>query len=114
MTTIRPASSSVRWSFLIVLIGSAPAVLAGQPRDARSALPQIEVTKGICVVLGDPRCELAIGVAKKSELVLYIQVQDEEGRQAACRAAEASGLYGTRIYVGSGGARIGMADNVAE
>ena len=60
-----------------------------------SVLQQIEANRGICVVLGDPRCELAIGLAKSSELMLYVQVQNEEGRQAACRAADAAGLYGT-------------------
>lgn len=67
------------------------------------------------MVLGDPRCELAIRLAKSSELMLYVQVQGEEDRQTACRAAEASGLYGTRIFVASGApGQIGMADNLAD
>ena len=115
MNTIQRINRTVSWALLIALLMAVPAVSAGEPRHDQRALHQIEVKKGICVVLGDPRCERALGLAKGSELMLYVQVRNEEDRQAACRAADAAGLYGTRIYVGNGDpARIGLADNYAD
>ena len=39
-------------------------------------LPDVGVTRGICVVLGDPKCELAIKLAKKTELLVYVQLPE--------------------------------------
>ena len=115
MNTIQRINRTVSWALLIALLMAVPAVSAGEPRHDQRALQQIETKKGICAVLGDPRCELAVGLAKASELLLYVQVQNEEERQSACRAADAAGLYGTRIYVAGGtAARIGLADNLAD
>ena len=99
MNTIQRINRTVSWALLIALLMAVPAFSAGEPRHDQRALQQIETKKGICAVLGDPRCELAVGLAKASELLLYVQVQNEEERQSACRAADAAGLYGTRIYV---------------
>jgi len=115
MNTSKPLGHVASWSLLNLVLFAAVIAHAGQPRDGTRTLQQIETQKGICVVLGDPRCELALGLAKDSELLVYVQVQNEEDRQAACQAADAAGLYGTRIYVASSGAgRIGLADNLAD
>ena len=115
METIRPANRIVSWSLLIMVMVGVPTARAADPSGDMRVLEQIEAKKGICVVLGDPRCELAIALAKGGELLLYVQVQNEKDRQTACRAADAAGLYGTRICVASGdSARIGLADNFAD
>jgi outer membrane protein assembly factor BamB len=98
------------WSLLVLVVG-ASSLFA----DSRDVLGKLGVQRGICVVLDDPRCELALPLAESSELTLYVQVRNDEERQAACRAADAAGVYGTRILVGSGDpARIHLAENLAD
>ncbi len=107
-------SRTALWSLLILFV-AASSVFAAQNSDSRDVLGKLGVKKGICVVLDDPRCELALGLAGSSELTFYVQVSGAEDRQAACRAADAAGMYGTRIYVGSGEpTTIHMADNLAD
>ena len=114
MKPTKRASRAASWSFLVLVLG-ASSVCAGQQTASQDILSKLGVNKGICVVLDDPQCELALGLAQASELTVYVQVPGEDGRQAACRAAEAAGVYGTRIYVGSGElAEIHLADNLAD
>jgi len=71
--------------------------------------------RGVCILVGDKGCSLALDLARTSELMLYVQLAKAEDVEAACRAADAAGLYGTRIYVAKGGPeRIHLADNVAD
>ena len=116
--TIRIASCS-----LLVLVAGAASVSADPQRpslqeaqiDSQDVLSKLGAGRGICVVLDDPQCELALILAQGSELTVYVQLQNAADRQAACRAADAAGLYGTRIYVGSGDpTRIHLADNMAD
>ena len=41
-------------------------------------LKKVGVSRGICVILGDNRCELAIQFARKSELLVYLQLPNSE------------------------------------
>ena len=65
-------------------------------------LDRIGVTRGICVVLGDTKCELALKLARQSELLIYVQLPQAEDVEAARKAADAAGFYGTRIFVERG------------
>ena len=64
MKTTRPASRIASWSVLIVVMLEASTAHAEKPSNDKSAIHQIEVKKGICVVLGDPRCERALGTGQ--------------------------------------------------
>ena len=76
---------------------------------------KIGVSRGICVVLGDEQCKLSLGLVRNSQLTVFVQVESAEGLRSACRAADAAGVYGRRIFVEKGSfARIGLADNVAD
>ncbi len=89
--------------------------LAAEALDAKAVIDKANVTRGICVVLGDKQGKLALDLAHSSELVVFVQLKDAEDVQAARQAADAAGLYGTRIYVEQGkSARIHLADNVAD
>lgn len=95
-----------------VQVTSAPAAESGR---TEAILSRISVTRGICVLLGDPQCRLALELARNSELTLCVQLPGSEQVEAAARAADAAGFYGTRIYVQNGtSARIGLADNIAD
>jgi outer membrane protein assembly factor BamB len=72
-------------------------------------------TRGICVVLGDHQGRVAVDVAKATQLTLFVQLPGAADVQVAARAADAAGLYGTRIFVAQGSPeRIGLADNLAD
>ena len=79
-------------------------------------MDQIDVTCGICVVLGEGNCELALELAKSMEgLTIYVQLPTVEDVEVASKLADREGLYGTRIFVEKGGLhRIHLADNVAD
>ena len=110
----RPASPIAAWS-LLLLAGGTPISAAVQPDQRSDILGKPPGSAGVWVVLGDPRCELARELAEGSRWTVYVQVRKAEDREAACRAADAAGLFGTRIFVGSGAAtNIHLADNLAD
>lgn len=90
-----------------------PAVsFAGQ---AESILEKIGVTKGICVVLGDTGCEVALELARRSELLIYVQLPRTEEVETARRLVDKAGFYGTRIVIERGGTtELHLADNLAD
>jgi outer membrane protein assembly factor BamB len=78
-------------------------------------LDQIGVARGICVLLGDSDCELALQLARKSELMVYIQLPLAEDVQAARKIADEAGLYGNRIFIEEGSLeQLHLADNLAD
>jgi len=90
-----------------------PAVsFAGQ---VESILERIGVTKGICVVLGDTGCEVALELARRSELLIYVQLSRAEEVDAARRLVDKAGFYGTRIVIERGPTtELHLADNLAD
>ena len=69
--------------------------VAGEDR-AEAVLGRAGVASGIGVVLEDKSCELALALARRSELILLVRLSDGAQVEAARRAADAAGLYGTR------------------
>ena len=61
-------------------VGGVPAAQGGE-----SLLPRLGVTRGLCVVLGDPTGDVAVQLARDSELLIYVQLPRAEdvGRGAA-------------------------------
>ena len=100
----------------IVLSGfGALATSAGEGGKAADLLAKLGVSKGYCALVGDKGCELALDLAKTSELTLFVQLANYDEMQAAARAADAAGLLGSRIFVATGKPdRVGLADNVAD
>ena len=70
--------------------------------------------RGICIVLGQPACELALDLARNTELLVYTQLPEAKDFEPACRKVDDAGYYGTRIFLGKGGPKLHMADNVAD
>ena len=99
----------------LLIIGISPVAATAGQADANAVLEKIGVRRGICVVLGDRKCELARALVGKSELTVFVQLAEAADVEAACRAADTAGLYGTRIYVARGAlTRIGLADDMAD
>ncbi len=87
---------------------------AGAAKDAPA---RVELSKGICVVLGLPEArgpELVTDLASKGEALVYFQSPSAEEELAVRKAADAAGLLGKRVFVDRGPyQRIHLADNLA-
>ncbi|HUS91880.1 MAG TPA: PQQ-binding-like beta-propeller repeat protein [Phycisphaerae bacterium] len=95
--------------------------LVGAVRPAAGAVTVEDVLqaagapRGVAVVLGDGQCRLALELARKSELTVFVPLADPAAVRAAREAADAAGMYGSRIFVAQGApGRIGLAENVAD
>ncbi len=78
-------------------------------------LSRIGVTRGICCILGDAKCELALELARSSELLIYVQLPRAKDAEKAARAVDDAGLYGTRIFVEKGPlTKLHLANNMAD
>ena len=85
--------------------------------DAKAALENIGIDKGICAVLGLPNADqpgFVAELAKGSELVVYFQSPTADEVEAVREAADAAGLLGRRVFVGRGSLKsVHLADNLA-
>jgi outer membrane protein assembly factor BamB len=70
--------------------------------------------RGICVVLGQPTCDLALDLAGHSEFLIYTQLAAATDFESACRKVEEAGYYGSRIFLDKGGQTLHLADNVVD
>ena len=79
---------------LVLLVGAVVAPSAIAQEKAQSAfggLKKLGMKSGICVVLGDPSCELAIELARESDLLVYVQIPSSEDVDRARRRVFAAG-----------------------
>ena len=101
-------------SVVVCILLCQPFVFAAR-QGRRSILDRIGVTSGICVVLGDQKCRLALRLARQSELLVYVQLAQAEDVEAASKIVDEAGFYGTRIFIGKGAlTKLHLADNVAD
>jgi len=99
----------------IILVAWLCANCQGKIYEPAQIIKKSGVSRGICVLLEDAKCELAIKLAQESELLIYVQLTDDEGVETARKAADEAGFYGSRIFIEKGDlARIHMADNLAD
>ena len=111
--SLRPAA--ILAAVLTTACVAAGAAHAATAPDAETLVRQIGCARGLCALVGDKGCKLALDLARAGELTLYVQLATDEDVEAACRAADAAGLYGTRIFVAKGRPEtIHLADNVAD
>jgi hypothetical protein len=96
---------------LLAIPLSRPAAAA----DAAKVLARLGQARGLCVLLEDKECRLALELVRTSDLTVYVQLSSEGDVEAARRAADEAGFYGNRIFVEAGGLpRIHLADNLAD
>ena len=90
-------------------------LLACRAKEKVSVLREIGTERGICVVLGDAKCELALKLATQSELLIYVQLPRREDAETARKVVDDAGFYGTRIFIESGPlTHLHLADNLAD
>jgi len=77
----------------------APLVAAeAETPGAAEVIEKVGARRGICVVLGDKDGKLAVDLARRGELTVFVQLPDAAAVAAARRAADAAGFYGKRIF----------------
>ena len=95
-----------------VLLNQSVVCSAGQNRQI---LDKVGLTRGICIVLGDTKCENALELAKHSDLLIYVQLRRAQDLEEARKRVDEAGFYGTRIFVEQGPlTKIQVADNLAD
>jgi outer membrane protein assembly factor BamB len=105
---------------IICLLIVAAGILLSRPivsmaRQDESILDRIGVNRGICVVLGDNECEIALELARQSELLIYVQLPRAKDVEKARKIVDEAGFCGTRIFVEKGPlTKLHLADNVAD
>jgi len=103
------------WLLVTILSALLCQPIFGAAEQPGTILERIGVKHGICVVLGDKRCELALKLARESELLIYMQFPRAEDVETAGQAAEAAGFYGSRIYIDKGSLlSLHLVDNMAD
>jgi len=108
-------NTAVRFITFILAILVVTANLNCRKGPDESLIGKIDVSKGICVLIGDTGCKLAIELARKTELLIYVQLQQAEDVELSRRAADVAGFYGTRIFVEQGDSeKINVADNITD
>jgi len=70
--------------------------------------------QGICVVVGEGACDLALQLAQGTELLIYTQLPETKDFESACQKVEAAGYYGSRIFVAADAQKLHLANNVAD
>ena len=111
------ATTIVALGCIVSLTGQA----VGTPNATRrvwepgSILEKTGVTKGIGVVLGDTRGEVALELARQSELLIYVQLPRAQDVETARKLVDGAGFYGTRIAIEKGKpTELHLADNLAD
>jgi len=100
---------------LVFLAGAVVAQSSFAEEKTQLLLERLGVNSGICVVLGDPSCELAIKMARESDLLIYVQLHNFEEVDHARRKVEAAGLNATHLQISQGDlSHLHLADNVAD
>src|SRR5687768_8789128 len=70
--------------------------------DVETSLAKLGTTRGMFMVLGDSDGALALDLAWRSELTVFVQTPSAKEAAAVRKAVDAAGLLGTRIYVQQG------------
>ncbi|MBC8872224.1 MAG: PQQ-binding-like beta-propeller repeat protein [Planctomycetes bacterium] len=96
-------------------VGFARAEESAAAGEARQVCSRLGCDRGVCVLLDANPGELAVALARQSELLIYLQLPSDEATDAARARADAAGLLGTKIYVEKGRwSQIHLADNLAD
>ena len=100
---------------MLVCALASGALAADGGATAADVLAAAGSPRGLCVLVGDSRCELAEKVARASELMIYVHLDAADKVPAARARADNAALLGRRIWVDAGvDGRIGLADNLAD
>ena len=88
---------------------------AGYGEGQHQVLEKVDVSRGICVILGDTTGSLTSRLAGDTELLLYVQLKCPERVEQLRQRMDSAGFLGRRVWIGRGDlSRIHLADNLAD
>ncbi|MCF7973213.1 MAG: PQQ-binding-like beta-propeller repeat protein [Phycisphaerae bacterium] len=89
--------------------------LSTAQEDTDTLCEALGSSQGICVVLGDPSCDYAFEVVRKSQMLVYIQLPDAKDVNQARQRARQAGFSPTRVQIDQGDlTHLHLADNTAD
>ena len=104
-----------RWGWLAIVTFLLLPFASCAKKIDRSIIQRIDLRRGIGVVLGDNQADIALELARKTDLLIYVQLAREDEVEAARRVIDAEGFFGNRIWVEEGGfTAIHLGDNLAD
>ena len=87
----------------------------GYGEEHRYILEKIDISRGICVILGDTTGSLTSRLAGDTELHLYVQLECPEQVAQLRQRLDTAGLLGRRVWVEQGElSHVHLADNLAD
>jgi len=102
-------------AFLVLWSVPASFVWADGMPEPETILRHLGAPSGICAVFGAGAERLAVDLARRDGVTVFLQAPGAAEARAAREAAFAAGLLGTRVFVSEGDvARIHLADNTAD
>ncbi|MHC4519528.1 MAG: class I SAM-dependent methyltransferase, partial [Planctomycetota bacterium] len=111
-TTMRRRLSHLH-ALLSVLLLSVPNL--GYAEEPGRVLEKVDVSRGICVILGDATGTLTSRLAGDTELSIYVQLTSAEQVARLRQRMDAAGLLGRRVWIERGDpSRVHLADNIAD
>ena len=105
---------------LILALGTFPLIQTQAKIDpqAKAQLEEMEVSRGVCAVLGLPRgkdASYVLDFVRESKLTIYFQSPEDSELTSLREAADKAGLLGRRVFVEKGAWRkIHLASNLAD
>jgi outer membrane protein assembly factor BamB len=112
---------ALTWLVWALTIGSstiveAQAASAGdQSTLGNQVLKSVGHPRGVCALIGIQTTNLALELAARSELLIYVQLADDKEVDVFRRVADARGFYGTRLFVEKGKLdQLHLGDNLAD
>lgn len=102
-------------ALLVCCILGTSSVKAGEDdKVVKDALAQMGVERGLCVLVGE-EASLALPLARKSELTIFVQLADAKEVAELRAKLDVAGLLGTRVHVRQGSYdRLHLADDLAD
>jgi len=110
-----------RWRSLGLALGLALVVPGGFARaaeagpDAAAVLGRLDAGRGICCLVGKEVTDLALRLAERPGVLVFLQVAGPAEARSVCETAAAKGRLGRSLFVGEGPpARLGLAAEAAD
>ena len=104
--------------FCVLILATGTYATAKIDPQAKIHLEQLEVSRGVCAVLGlpqDKESDYLLDLARESELTIYFQSPDNLELISLREAADKADLLGRRIFVEKGDwKKIHLASNLAD
>lgn len=100
---------------LLVLMVLLSVMNLGYAEEQHNVLEKIDISHGICVILGDLTGSLTFRLAGDTELHIYVQLEHPEQVAQLRQRMDTAGLLGKRVWIEQGDlSRVHLANNLVD